>query len=267
MANVSGSWDSPDAPARLEPLETTTRARAWSEPERPPTQEPLGSDALAPAAAQVDFVFDQSEKSNRSSYSHWEPEPGFAHVDGDIGGSGYNETTVDVIAVPCIGASPVETWTRDPLPDGYFGLPPQTELGKYPTVKELPGSSILSPGIHGHLPTAKHLWVRQGLRMEVNTARVMLYRHRELTEGLTLDQMADDLLESIRRMRQDHTKARPLFFICHSIGGLVVKLALVKASKIEELRWIIFDCHGMTFFGKLFACPSFALSDAYTRLK
>ncbi|KAI1078676.1 hypothetical protein F5B20DRAFT_200228 [Whalleya microplaca] len=190
----------------------------------------------------------ESVKSARSSFSHWDPEPGFAHIDGDISGRGYNETTVDIVAVPCIGASPVDTWARDPLSEGYFELPTPTELNKYPTVKELPGSSVLSPTINRLLPKASHLWIRQGIRKEVSTARVMLYRHRELSEDMTLDQAADDLLEQLRRTREGQKRSRPIFFICHSIGGLVAKLALVKASKKEELRPLVYDCHGITFF-------------------
>ncbi|CAJ2506537.1 Uu.00g006670.m01.CDS01 [Anthostomella pinea] len=184
-----------------------------------------------------------------AAYSHWDPEPGFAHIDGDISGRGYNDTTVDVIAVPCIGASPVDTWARDPLSEGYFGFPVATELDKYSTVKELPGSSLLSPTIDRVLPKASHTWIRQGIRKEVNTARVMLYRHRELTEGMTLEQAADDLLGQLAKMRAGLTKSRPIFFVCHSIGGLVVKSAMVKASQKEELKPLVFDCHGMAFFG------------------
>ncbi|RYP63780.1 hypothetical protein DL771_009113 [Monosporascus sp. 5C6A] len=190
----------------------------------------------------------ENGKSVRSSVSHWDPEPGFAHIDGDIAGNGYNDTTVDVIAVPCIGASPVDTWVRDPLIDGYFEAPSPTELQRYKTVKELPARVVLSPAINRHLPKANQLWIRQGIRKEIHTARVMLYRHRELTEGYTLDRAADDLLEHVLRMRPGQTKSRPIFFVCHSIGGLVAKLALVKASRKEELRRLIFDCHGMTFF-------------------
>ncbi|KAI0468074.1 hypothetical protein F4859DRAFT_223829 [Xylaria cf. heliscus] len=188
------------------------------------------------------------EKSNRSSGSHWGSEPGFEHVDGDIEGRGYNETTVDIIAVPCIGASPIETWARDPLSDGYFTFPPTSELDKYATVKELPGSSVLSPTINRVLPKASHLWVRQGIRKEVSKARVMLYRHRELYEGMTIQKAADDLLEQVKNMRSGLKKARPIFFICHSIGGLVVKAALVKARKHDQLRTLVYDCHGITFF-------------------
>ncbi|RYO95711.1 hypothetical protein DL763_003602 [Monosporascus cannonballus] len=190
----------------------------------------------------------ENGKSVRSSVSHWDPEPGFAHIDGDIAGNGYNETTVDIIAVPCIGASPVGTWVRDPLIDGYFEAPSPAELQRYETVKELPARAALSPAINRHLPRASQLWIRQGIRKEINAARVLLYRHRELTEGYTLDRAADDLLEHVLRMRAGRTKSRPIFFICHSIGGLVAKLALVKASREEELRSLIFDCHGMTFF-------------------
>lgn len=203
-------------------------------------------------ASEYDNSFD-NEKSIPSSYSHQDSEPGFAQVDGEIDGHGYNETTVDIVAVPCIGASPVDTWARDPLSEGYFKFPPPTELQKYSTVKELPGSSVLSPTINRNLPKASHMWIRQGIRKEVSMARVMLYKHRELAEGLTLDQAADDLLDQLIKMRESKTrKARPIFFICHSIGGLVAKLALVKACQNEELKPLMFNCHGIAFFGKTF---------------
>ncbi|KAI0157951.1 hypothetical protein GGR52DRAFT_582787 [Hypoxylon sp. FL1284] len=190
-----------------------------------------------------------NEKLVLTTYSSSDSEPGFAHVDGEIDGHGYNETTVDVVAVPCVGASPVDTWARDPLDAGYFRFPSQSELQRYSTVKELPGSSVLSPTINRNLPKANHLWIRQGIRKEISMARVMLYRHRELAEGVTLDQAADDLLDQVRKMREGQTRrSRPIFFICHSIGGLVAKLALVKASQKEELRPLIFDCHGISFF-------------------
>lgn len=189
--------------------------------------------------------------SNRTSTSHWDPEPGFAHIDGDIGGSGYNETKVDVITVPCPGADPVETWTRDPLPDGFFGNPLDNELTTHPTLKELAGDAILSPGIGGNFPKAAHLWVRQGIRRYASTARVLLYRHRELTETISLDRLAQDLLEAVFLTRDIKQNSRPLFFIAHSIGGLVVKRALLMASKDDRYRHsILYNCHGVSFFGK-----------------
>lgn len=198
------------------------------------------------AASPDDWRY-ENDKSIRSSISHQSPEPGFAHIDGDIHGPGYNETLVDIIAVPCPGASPVDTWARDPLPQGYFSRPRNSAGEEYATVKALPGGSILSPAIDRHLPAAQPVWVRQGIRGEMSTARVMLYRHRQLREGVTLEELAEDLLEQITQHR-DPSTPRPLFFLCHSVGGLVAKAALVKAREREDLRWLIYNCHGMTFF-------------------
>ncbi|KAI8947890.1 hypothetical protein F4801DRAFT_488395 [Xylaria longipes] len=225
--------------AKMEAQEATSYGSAVGG--RREEREPRRSDVTTTTDPDVD-------KSNRSSGSHWASEPGFEHVDGDIEGRGYNETTVDIIAVPCIGASPIDTWARDPLSEGYFSFPPTPELDKYATVKELPESSVLTPTIARVLPKASHLWIRQGIRKEVSKARVMLYRHRELDEGMTIEKAADDLIEQVTNMRSGLKKARPIFFICHSIGGLVVKSALVKARKHEELRTLVYDCHGITFF-------------------
>jgi hypothetical protein len=132
-----------------------------------------------------------------------DPGPGFACIDGEVGGSGYNETKVDIVAVPCPGADPFLTWLgNDPFPDGYFGIPAQVELDLRPTVRELAGDAILSPAINRHLPKAAHLWVRQGIRKSASTARVLLYKHRPLTDGVTLEVLAQDLLDQVLKLRR-----------------------------------------------------------------
>ncbi|KAI1355970.1 hypothetical protein F5Y01DRAFT_301551 [Xylaria sp. FL0043] len=239
MASDTRDWQDPDAIADMEVQEAGRHGDAVGGQDA--ERETRRSDVTASTDPDM-------EKSNRSSGSHWGSGPGFEQIDGDIEGRGYNETTVDIIAVPCVGASPIDTWARDPLKEGYFELPPTNELDKYSTVKELPASSVLSPTINRVLPKASHLWIRQGIRKEVSKARVMLYRHRELSEGMTLDTAADDLIEQIMKTRAGLEKARPIFFICHSIGGLVVKAALAKAWQHEDLRPLVYECHGITFF-------------------
>ncbi|KAG8169743.1 hypothetical protein KVR01_000488 [Diaporthe batatas] len=218
-------------------------------PSRPVFPTPQSTPGPSSAKDKLAAVrVSEHEASNRTSMSHWDPEPGFAHVDGEVGGVGYNETKVDIITVPCPGADPVETWTRDPLPDNFFGEPGHEDVIPQSTIKELAGDAILSPGIGGNFPRAAHLWVRQGIRRYANTARVLLYRHRELTDSTTLEGLARDLLENVFKRRQRQHVSRPLFFIAHSIGGLVVKKALLMASKDEKFRPILFNCHGITFF-------------------
>lgn len=201
--------------------------------------------------------------SNRTSMSHWDPEPGFAQINGDIGGPGHNETRVDIITVPCPGADPLETWTRDPLPHGYFGNPQDNDLISHPTLKELAGDAVLSPGISRDFTKAAHLWVKQGIRRYASTARVMLYRHRELSDHTTLESLATDLLNNIILTRDRRQKSRPLFFIAHSVGGLVVKKALLIASQEERYRHdILYNCHGVSFFGMyICSCLELILKD------
>lgn len=238
-----------DSPERIhsEPLPPQPtfpdHAKRSDTPESPSVQVDT-KDQLSPVQA-----------SNRSSTSNYDPEPGFAQVSGDIGGSGYNETRVDIITVPCPGADPVETWIRDPLPDGYFGTPVDNELTTHPTLKELAGDAVLSPGIGGGFIKAAHLWVKQGIRRYASTARVLLYRHRELTDSTDLDSLARDLLDKVLLTRDVKQQSRPLFFIAHSIGGLVVKKALLIASQDDVYRRaILYNCHGVTFFGMLTPC-------------
>ncbi|SPQ26881.1 f7fc94f9-3269-4434-ac68-0c9a4b323fc4 [Thermothielavioides terrestris] len=151
--------------------------------------------------------------------------PGFVDVNGDVGGPGHNETAVDVIAVPCPGADPLQTWSTGP------------ELGG--------DTSALGSRSSLRRPSP---WVTRDLRISANIARVFLYRHRALEEGLTLESLSEDLLDQVSQMR-NAASSRPLFFIAHSIGGLVVKSALVKANHHPRYQEIVDSCHGVTFFG------------------
>ncbi|KAM7197382.1 hypothetical protein V8F33_005603 [Rhypophila sp. PSN 637] len=175
---------------------------------------------------------------------------GFAHIDGDLPGqgSGHNDTLVDVIAVPCPGADPVRTWICDPLPDDYFGNPASTDGRRLPTVEKLVGDALSSPAIDQHVPKAAQAWIKQGIRLSRDTARIMLYRHASLTDSTCLEDLATDLLDKVLESRQGTRRSRPIFFIAHSIGGLVAKLAIVRASQTPKYRQIMYNCHGITFF-------------------
>jgi hypothetical protein len=66
---------------------------------------------------------------------------------------------------------------------------------------------------------------------------------------MNLKTMAVDLLSCICRETAGKIATRPLFFICHSIGGLVVKMALTQAGgRSSKYRSILEYCYGVTFF-------------------
>ena len=53
-------------------------------------------------------------------------------------------------------------------------------------------------------------------------------------------------------------KKRPLFFLSHSTGGLVVKAALIKARGDEQYDVVGDNCYGVAFFGMTWT--AFAIS-------
>ncbi|KOS17214.1 Protein SERAC1 [Escovopsis weberi] len=143
----------------------------------------------------------------------------------------HDETSVDVVTVPCPGGHALKSWNRDGLVGRYFGAPSMRDA-------EVSEADRQGPS-----------WVRQGIRREADRARILLYEHPEMVQGTTLNKLAMALLESLRKLRADEGQERPLIFISHSVGGLVVKMALVKASRDPKYESMMRECYGVAFFG------------------
>lgn len=161
----------------------------------------------------------------------------------------HDVTTVDVITIPCPGGDRLRTWSREGLMGRYFGAPSMRDA-------EMNGSDRSSTS-----------WVRQGLRREADKARILLYAHPELAEGMTLNRLAEEFLQELHKLRTREDQGhRPLLILGHSIGGLVAKMALVRASRDNKYQDILDECYGVAFFGtphqgsSYFAMHSLALS-------
>ncbi|OAA74223.1 ankyrin repeat protein [Cordyceps fumosorosea ARSEF 2679] len=145
----------------------------------------------------------------------------------------YDITTVDVVTVPCPGGDRLRTWNREGLLGRYFGAP-----------------SMRDAEVGGGGERISTSWVRQGLRREANKARILLYAHPPLAEGMTLNRLAEDFLQAIHKLRvREGQPHRPLLVLGHSIGGLVAKMAMVRASRDAKYRDILDECYGIAFFG------------------
>lgn len=97
-------------------------------------------------------------------------------------------------------------------------------------------------------------WLISELRRKIPEARVLLYDHGYMKDKDTLEILANRLLKKLSDARtsdlgfQDrHPGPRPIFFICHSTGGLVAKQALVEAHNRNLFTSIFEDSYGMTF--------------------
>lgn len=171
------------------------------------------------------------QEENESSNSSQSPPAGHFIVD-PSGDNTHDQTTVDIVTVPCPGADPLRTWTRDGLMSRCFGALSMRDAQAADPTRPVPS------------------WARQGIRREADMARILLYEHPPLEHGVSLACLADALLEALGKAREGQEE-RPVVFVGHSIGGIIAKMVLVKASRDVRFERILRQTYGIAFFGKL----------------
>ena len=168
----------------------------------------------------------------------------------------HDSTTVDVVTVPCPGGHALRSWNRDGLLSRFFGAPSMrdAEVGGDQHQQQQQQQSHSASGTSCGSDRSGASWVRQGIRREADRARILLYEHPDelvAQPGATLSRLADALLEELGALRAaEDREERPVMFVGHSVGGLVVKMALVKASRDARYSGILKECYGVAFFGK-----------------
>lgn len=106
---------------------------------------------------------------------------------------------LDIVAIHGLGGDPFDTWTH----------------------------------------TNKTLWLRDFLPADIPNARIMTFGYDAGALRAPKDRalpMAEALLLAIRNKRPGTAKKRPLFLIGHSLGGIVIKEALVFAQARQNLH-------------------------------
>ncbi|KAF8515163.1 hypothetical protein BU17DRAFT_51957 [Hysterangium stoloniferum] len=137
-------------------------------------------------------------------------------------------------------------------------------------IKELsPGTSptidiVAIHGFDGHREASwtadnGQLWLRDFLPQTIPTARIWSYGYDAYTENASSQQTvhghAQDFLAKLSNSREtDRTTRRPIFFIAHSLGGIILKSALIQASMANKrhllrYKWICLSTYGILFLG------------------
>ncbi|KAH8595401.1 hypothetical protein B0O99DRAFT_686824 [Bisporella sp. PMI_857] len=102
-----------------------------------------------------------------------------------------------------------------------------------------------SDGPHGRL------WLRDDLPRHVPNSRIFLYEYNAtVVYGKDQDTFigkANELLEAIR-VERARDETRPIIFLCHSMGGLLVKQALINAHNNLKYTLIKTATLGLAFF-------------------
>ncbi|RDL41952.1 Uncharacterized protein BP5553_01931 [Venustampulla echinocandica] len=103
-------------------------------------------------------------------------------------------------------------------------------------------------------PDTKAFWPKDFLPSDIPDARVMTFGYNaDAAFGNTTADIVDhakDLLSSlIDKREEEHENQRPIIFIAHSLGGIVVKQALVSARIESQYSPICEHTTGIIFFG------------------
>ncbi|KAI2633761.1 hypothetical protein GGS26DRAFT_554645 [Hypomontagnella submonticulosa] len=95
------------------------------------------------------------------------------------------------------------------------------------------------------------LWLRDFLPKRAPNARILLFGYNSnvafQTATAGVREQAENLLNRLKEARTTEPN-RPLMFICHSLGGLIVKRALVHSNNDETYESIQESTFGIAFF-------------------
>ncbi|RDW58409.1 hypothetical protein BP5796_12339 [Coleophoma crateriformis] len=96
-----------------------------------------------------------------------------------------------------------------------------------------------------------HLWLRDDLPSHLSESRILLYQYDSTAvygqdRGTFIDK-ANALLEAIR-IERDDVGSRPILFLGHSMGGLLIKQALINAHNNPKYTPIKDATSGLAFF-------------------
>jgi len=148
------------------------------------------------------------------------------------------------------------TWRVD---DDFIGFTPLCD----PEDAEV--DIVAVTGLGGHAlgsfrsASGATVWLRDFAPQDVPRARFVTYGYNtgvvasDSNQGVR--ELAHTLLDSLAIFRQrTQTQKRPLLFVCHSLGGVVLKEALVMSSKAteakhEKLLEVMTVTYGLVFMG------------------
>ncbi|KAF5669916.1 hypothetical protein FDENT_11382 [Fusarium denticulatum] len=104
------------------------------------------------------------------------------------------------------------------------------------------------------------MWLRDFLSKDLPYCRTMIYGYNSKLSSHGLDTIMDygrELIEELKKIRySDELRQRPLFFIAHSFGGIILAHCLVKAVQTnEDDHPTIATLHKATYGMLLFGIP------------
>ena len=104
-------------------------------------------------------------------------------------------------------------------------------------------------------PGSNFMWLRDQLPRDVPKLRSFIYGYdTKLFKSRSfqdLNDIARSFIASLKELRRSLSPAKPLFILAHSLGGIVVKRALVVLAHdgSDEEKMVLRSVKGLVFFG------------------
>ncbi|KAI1127149.1 Alpha/Beta hydrolase protein [Nemania abortiva] len=144
-----------------------------------------------------------------------------------------------------------------------FEPDPSGQPGSKPLERTSPTMDIVAVhGLNGHYmdtwtDKSRHgsgtMWLRDLLPEELHGCRVMTYQYDASVTSMSVGRVRDaagNLLRLLNDSREDPIYANvPIVFVGHSLGGIVIKQAVVFSQDKTKLKYVANDIKGMVFFG------------------
>ncbi|KAI1817061.1 hypothetical protein GGS20DRAFT_97593 [Poronia punctata] len=100
-------------------------------------------------------------------------------------------------------------------------------------------------------------WLRDLIPKRLNWAQILAYGYdasaaRFLSKGasISIRETAKDLVNTLYSERESTNRLRrPIIFVCHGIGGIIVKESLIYSSTQDHLRDQFVSTYAILFFG------------------
>ncbi|KAL9099731.1 MAG: hypothetical protein Q9163_004809 [Psora crenata] len=159
-----------------------------------------------------------------------------------------------VIGVQGLGAHPFYTWTR--IGDSAKDVPsvhrPSVNITGDP--QNGLADDVVPNNPRMTCDAGEIMWLRDLLPPQIANARIGTYSYesswRRATVQYNIRKFGEQLLNVLHQNRtSDNECRRPLVFIGHSFGGLVIKQALVLANHGDEYKNIRLSTAGIVFLG------------------
>ena len=99
------------------------------------------------------------------------------------------------------------------------------------------------------------MWLRDALPRDMPQLRSLIYGYDTKLFGShsfqDLEDIARSFIASLKQIHRSQAPAKPLIFLAHSLGGIVLKQALVLLAQDgnDEEQMILASVRGVVFFG------------------